>query len=71
MNKIYKSRRGFTLMEIMIVIAIIVLLAAVVFISVHEFITKGDSASSELSVERSSFRANNAEKDDKFVSMGY
>jgi len=71
MNKIYKTKRGFTLVEMVLVIAIIVLLAAVVGISISGIISQGKSGSASLQAERVTFQANNAEKNNAFSAMGY
>jgi type IV pilus assembly protein PilA len=71
MNKIYKTKRGFTLVEMVLVIAIIVLLAAVVGISVSGIISKGKSGSASVNAERETFQANNAEKNSAFAEFGY
>ena len=48
MKKIQKNRKGFTLVEMVLVIAIIVILAAVVFFSVAQYISKAKSATSSI-----------------------
>ena len=48
MKKIQKNRKGFTLVEMVLVIAIIVILAAVVFFSVADYINKAKSATSQI-----------------------
>lgn len=49
MKKIMKSKKGFTLIEMIIVIAIIVILAAVVFFSIQNYITAAQDAASSIS----------------------
>ena len=71
MNKVYKTRRGFTLVEIALVIAIIVLLAAVVGISVSGLISKSNEGSASIHQERETLKINNAEKDSRFVAAGF
>ena len=71
MNRVYKSKRGFTLVEIVIVVAIIVMLAAVVGISIHGYVANSRSASASLSTERRAFRSDNAAKDSAFVAYGF
>lgn len=48
MKKIQKNRKGFTLVEMVLVIAIIVILAAVVFFSVADYLAKARSATSKI-----------------------
>ena len=53
MKKIQKNRKGFTLIEMVLVIAIIVILAAVVVFSVKEYLDKARSATSKLNEDKS------------------
>ncbi|MBO4495762.1 MAG: prepilin-type N-terminal cleavage/methylation domain-containing protein [Clostridiales bacterium] len=71
MNKIYKNRRAFTLVEIVIVVAIIVLLAAVTGLSVSEYLRDARSASEQLSNSRAASIANNVSINNSFVNVGY
>ncbi|MBR2749761.1 MAG: prepilin-type N-terminal cleavage/methylation domain-containing protein [Clostridiales bacterium] len=71
MNKIYKNRRAFTLVEIVIVVAIIVLLAAVTGLSVSEYISNAHAGSEQLSSKRAASIANNSAINDSFVNIGY
>ena len=71
MNRVYKTKRGFTLVEVVLVIAIIVLLAAVVGLSINGLVSKGNEASDSVHQERVSQQANNAAKDSKFVELGF
>ena len=48
MKKIQKSKKGFTLIEMVLVIAIIVILAAVVFFSVSSYLAKARSATAKI-----------------------
>ena len=48
MKKIQKNRKGFTLVEMVLVIAIIVILAAVVFFSVANYLNKAKSATKSI-----------------------
>lgn len=48
MRKIIKSRKGFTLVEMVLVIAIIVILAMVVFFSVASYLGRAQSATSSM-----------------------
>ncbi len=48
MKKIYKNKKGFTLVEMIIVIAIIILLAFVLFLSVSTYLGKAKTAAEML-----------------------
>lgn len=53
MKKILKNKKGFTLVEMVIVIAIILILAAVVFFGVDRFLKAARSTSNTLSARNS------------------
>ena len=53
MKKIQKSKKGFTLIEMVLVIAIIVILAAVLVMNVGEYLDKAKSATSSVEVHNS------------------
>ena len=71
MSRIYKTKRGFTLVEMVLVIAIIVILAAVVGMSIYGFVSKSNDASSSLASDRVKFRSNNAASNSAFVEAGF
>lgn len=48
MRKIQKSKKGFTLIEMVLVIAIIVILAAVLVMNVGTYLNKAKSATSSI-----------------------
>ena len=52
MKKISKSKKGFTLVEMVLVIAIICILAAVLVLSVTDYITRAQSATSVINANR-------------------
>ena len=52
MKKISKSKKGFTLVEMVLVIAIICILAAVLVLSVTEYINRADKATSVINENR-------------------
>ena len=54
MKKIQKSKKGFTLVEMVLVIAIIVILAAVLVLGVGSYLNKAKAASSSISEHNSS-----------------
>lgn len=49
MKKIQKNKKGFTLVEMVLVIAIILILAAVVFFTVSTYLNKANSAKESIS----------------------
>ena len=62
MKKISKSKKGFTLVEMVLVIAIIVILAAVMFFAVSGYIQRAKNATACL-------QAHNAEIDDAVAEI--
>ena len=48
MKKIQKNKKGFTLVEMVIVIAIILILAAVIFFTVSTYLNKANSAKDSI-----------------------
>lgn len=54
MKKIQKSKKGFTLIEMTLVIAIIVILAAVLVLGVGSYLNKAKAASSSIKQHNSS-----------------
>lgn len=54
MKKIQKSKKGFTLVEMVLVIAIIVILAAVLVLGVGSYLNKAKAASSSIKEHNSS-----------------
>lgn len=52
MKKISKSKKGFTLVEMVLVIAIICILAAVLVLSVTEYISRAKKATSVINDNR-------------------
>ena len=71
MSRIYKTKHGFTLVEMVLGIAMVIILAAVVTISIAGYVSKGKDASSSLASERVQFRSDNAAKNSAFVAIGY
>ena len=64
MKKISKSKKGFTLVEMVLVIAIICILAAVLVLSVTDYITRAQSATSVINDNRTQVSMAVAEIDD-------
>ncbi len=54
MKKIQKSKKGFTLIEMVLVIAIIVILAAVMLIGIGTYIQNAQSAAAKMSAHNNS-----------------
>lgn len=54
MKKIIKSRKGFTLIEMVLVIAIIVILAAVLIFGIGGYLQKAHNAAASMSVHNAS-----------------
>ncbi len=54
MKKIQKSKKGFTLIEMVLVIAIIVILAAVMLIGIGTYIQNAQSAADKMSAHNDS-----------------
>ncbi|MBP6873329.1 MAG: type II secretion system protein [Clostridia bacterium] len=63
MKKISKSKKGFTLVEMVLVIAIICILAAVLVLSVTDYINRAQKATSVINDNRTQVSAAVAEID--------
>ena len=57
MKKIQKTKKGFTLIEMVLVIAIIVILAAVLVMSIGTYIQRAKNAASSVSAHNASISA--------------
>lgn len=53
MKKIQKSKKGFTLVEMVLVIAIIVILAAVLIIGITKYLNGANAATKSISMHQS------------------
>lgn len=53
MKKIQKSKKGFTLVEMVLVIAIIVILAAVLLIGITKYLNGANAAKKSISLHQS------------------
>ena len=60
MKKIQKSKKGFTLVEMVLVIAIIVILAAVLVLGIGAYLNKARAAASSIKDHNSSVEYVNA-----------
>ena len=63
MRRIGKTRKGFTLVEMILVIAIIVILAGVLVVGVGSYLNKAAAASSSITAHNSSVEFVNSEVD--------
>ena len=61
MKKIQKSKKGFTLVEMVLVIAIIVILAAVLALSIGTYLGRAKNAASSVSLHNWSISSVDAE----------
>ena len=57
MKKIQKSKKGFTLIEMVLVIAIILILAAVLIIGIGTYIQNANTAASKVSAHNQSINS--------------
>ena len=57
MKKIQKTKKGFTLIEMVLVIAIIIILAAVMFISISGYLNSAHTAANSVSAHNSSLES--------------
>jgi len=64
MKKIQKTKKGFTLIEMVLVIAIIVILAAVLVMSIGSYINRAKNAASSIAAHNSSISAVTSAIDD-------
>ena len=71
MQRIYKTKRGFTLVEMLLVIAIIVILASVVAINVGSYITRSQRAKNEKSEEVSTLKSGISVQESFLGSYGF
>ena len=65
------SRCGFTLIEMIVVIGIIVILAGVLFIGVSQYIQQANTVKNRVSVNNASFSKSNNDINSKFIDLGY
>ena len=72
MRKKNKSKKGFTLAELLMVIAIIVILAGVTALSISAYIRRAENASSSVSLAvDASVRNNIDEREGKLSDYGF
>jgi len=61
MKKMYKTKRGFTLVEMVLVIAILVILAMVLVLNISNFLDRAKGAASSVSLHNWSISSIDAE----------
>lgn len=71
MHKINKSRKGFTLTELMLVLAIIFILAAVLAINVGGYLSNSNSTSDKIDSDVTSLSSSNADRTTQLNSYGF
>jgi len=72
MRLLRKNRRtGFTLIEMVVVVGIIVILASVLFIAASQYLKQASTVKNKVSVNNSSFSSLNNDINSDFVSLGY
>lgn len=72
MRKINKTnKRGFTLVEMVLVIFVIITLAAVLGINVATYLSAAKGASEDMTSDVNNMTATNAERIDKFSDYGF
>jgi type IV pilus assembly protein PilA len=71
MRKICKSKHGFTMMEIIVVVAIIVILAAVITISASQYLNAGKDMEADISSMQESVDSAKNNLNQEFVDLGY
>lgn len=71
MRKIIKSNRGFTLMEIIVVVAIILILASVVFIAASQYLKTGEDAKTNVESLDKSFSEAKNDINQNYIDLGY
>lgn len=71
MKCLRKSQRGFTLIEMVLVIAIILILVSAVTISVVSYMNTAKNAKAAVSSQNVAFESSNKEINNNFMDLGY
>ena len=71
MRKLIKNKKGFTLVEIVLVIAIIIILASALVINLSDIINNGKAAGSSIDEGVSQMRGNISASEDKLAGYGF
>ncbi|MCR4688642.1 MAG: prepilin-type N-terminal cleavage/methylation domain-containing protein [Saccharofermentans sp.] len=71
MKKINKNKHGFTLTEMILVVAIIIILASAIGIGVADIINAGKRADAQVNKQASTLRANINNSEAKLTYYGF
>lgn len=71
MRKFRGSKAGFTLIEMVLVIAIIVILAGALFIAISQYLSEANKVKMVASTKAESFSSQNADINSEFIDLGY
>ena len=71
MRKLYKSKAGFSLIEMVLVIAVIVILAAVFMMSINTYIQSNRNRSNAAAESRRSVIVNSASSEAQMRALGF
>ena len=71
MRRLYKSRRGFTLVELILVMTIIVILVSVTALSIKDYISRAQRANSSVVDNVSTARHNISASEAKLAGYGF
>ncbi|NLW88503.1 MAG: prepilin-type N-terminal cleavage/methylation domain-containing protein [Clostridiaceae bacterium] len=71
MRRLSNTRRGFTLVEIVIVIAIIIILGSAIFFAVNRYIQSANDAKDMVSSMEESVEQSKDAINQDYVSLGY
>ena len=71
MKKLLKSKKAFTLLEIMLVVTILVILAGALGLSVSQIINSANSASDSLAADRNQTTADFVASEAYFAGLGF
>lgn len=71
MKQISKSKRGFTLTEIVLVVAIILILASSFAIGISEYLNTSEKASEQVDASVEALSENIAAKEEKLAGYGF
>ncbi len=71
MKQISKSKKGFTLTEIVLVVAIIVILASSFAIGIAEYINTSEAAADQVDASVEALSENISQKEEKLAGYGF